>query len=52
MQHLIVSGGCEDLEGFAADDADLDGTFVLTEKDTGQRFKVHGWNVTIEHINS
>lgn len=51
MQHIIVSGGCEEIEGYVADDADMDGVFTITEAGTGDRFKVHGWNVTIEHIS-
>lgn len=51
MSKLIqVSGGCGELIGFVADDADLDGVFTLSEQDTGQRFKVHGWNVQIDFL--
>lgn len=40
-----------DLTGEVADDADLDGTFVLICDETGERLAVNGWLFNIERLD-
>lgn len=42
--------GLYDLTGEVADDADLDGTFVLRCEDTGEDLAVNGWLFHIETL--
>lgn len=39
---IFVSDGCFDFEGVVDDDADLDGSFLITEDD-GQVYRISGW---------
>jgi hypothetical protein len=47
MKRITID--CPDglIEGETADEADLDGRFVVTERDTGERLIVNGWLCTI-----
>lgn len=42
---IFVSNGQADFEGEVADDADLDGTFTLTEDD-GECYRINGWQAS------
>lgn len=47
IRHVLVSHwNGEEVEGWIIADADVDGTFLLIEDDTGERLKVNGWNAT------
>lgn len=49
MKRIIASGGIHEFEGWVADDAELDGAFVLTEDD-GTRMRLNGWLFAIETV--
>ena len=42
-QLIYVSDGFTDFQGFVDRDADLDGTFELTCEETGEVFRINGW---------
>ena len=48
---VFCSSSHHDLEGHVDDDSDLDGVFILTFSDTGERLSVNGWLFIVERIN-
>jgi len=40
-----------EIDGYVANDSDLDGVFILTTAD-GERFKVNGWQCEIEVLDA
>lgn len=42
-QLIFVSDGLTDFQGFVDRDADLDGTFELLCEETGEVFRINGW---------
>ena len=42
-QLIFVSDGFTDFQGFVDREADLDSTFELTCEETGEVFRINGW---------
>ncbi len=45
MTRYIIDSGDTTLDVFVAADADLDGIFLATDAETGERLRVNGWMI-------
>lgn len=45
-QLIYVSNDFNDFTGYVDKDADLDGTFELVCQETGEVFRINGWQAT------